>query len=209
MENSKTDFITVINSVLLLIDDQINTIKLLKSGDTTEIKNSVVASAKAASILKVPVILTSLNSNDNGIFLKEITDLLPKNEVIDRSSLHPDVFEEQKVFRALRKTGREKLIIAGLWTSKTFLASACRAIREGYDVYGLIDACGDISMESHIYGIQRMRSAGVTSLTWMSITAEWMNGNSVPTETGVTDEVYEKYAAMLSYLSSHRPEVHF
>lgn len=202
MEDSQMDFISVINSLLLLVDYQEKMIGRIESGDRSEIKNAVMASAKAASILNVPVILTSADNDVNGDFLHELSVIFPRQEVINRKSNHPSALNDERVMTAIRRSGREKLIISGLWTSESFSETAVHAIREGYDVFGLIDACGDISHERHNYGLHRMLKAGVTPITWMSLATEWMNGWVDPAEE-LSEETFGKYNAMLSYLSKH------
>lgn len=208
MENSKTDFITVINSILVLIDYQNNMLKVVESGDRTKIKNAAVAAAKAARILHVPVVLTAINPKINGEFIKELADLFPKQEIINRSLPYLDAFEDEKVRYTIRKSGRGKLIVSGLWTSKSFANTAIHGIREGLDVYGLIDAGGDETLDAHNSGIQRMLEAGVTPITWMSLTGEWMNGGANQADGESTNELYGKYSAMLSYLSKQQPLIH-
>lgn len=209
MENSKTDFVTVLNSILLLIDYQTNIINGIASGDRTEIKKAVVASARAAGILNVPIVMTSINTKENGEVIKELRDLFPGKEVITRLLPLPDAFEDERVLQAVRKSGRQKLVIAGLWTSTCFANTAIHAIQDGLDVYGLIDAAGDTTLEAHNSGVQRMLEAGVTPITWMSLTAEWMNSGSNSDENEVTNESYGKYSAMLSYLANQQPLFHY
>ena len=78
MENSDLDFITVINGVLLLIDYQPNMLKGVGSGERSAIKVAAVASAKAASMLAVPVVYTAVYPDGNGDFINELTDIFPK-----------------------------------------------------------------------------------------------------------------------------------
>ena len=60
-----------------------------------------------------------------------------------------DAFEDDRTFNAVKETNRNKLVVSGLWTSMCFTYTALHAIKEGYDVYGLIDAGGD-STRMHI-----------------------------------------------------------
>lgn len=135
------------------------------SGDRTLIKNSAVAAAKAASILNVPTILTSIYPEGNGKFIKEITDLFPKLKVISRKVIGFDALEDEAVLAAVEATGHKKLVVSGLWTSMCFAFTALHALREGMDVYGLMDAAGDATCDAHKYGIQRMTQAGVIPIT--------------------------------------------
>src|SRR5512133_611714 len=187
MEDSQSDYITVINSLLLLVDYQSKMVKSIESGDKQEISNAVIASARAASILNVPVILTSVESESRGEFLRELTGIFPLQEVIQRKPDQLNALEDERVLKAIRKHGREKLIISGLWTSESFTETAINAVEAGYDVFGLIDACGDISQERHNYGVHRMLKAGVTPITWMSLASEWMNGWVDPADGDLSD----------------------
>jgi nicotinamidase-related amidase len=147
MENSKLDFITAKNSILLLVDYQPNMFRGVQSGDRTTIKNAAVASAKAAQILDIPVVYTSIYPQGNGEFILELTALFPEQEVISRSVPGFDAFENEKVLNAIKSSRRKKLIVSGLCTSMCFAYTALHGIREEFDVYGLIDAGGDATTE--------------------------------------------------------------
>ncbi len=197
MNNSKLDLLTPENSVLLLVDYQPGMFKGVGSGDRTIIKNNVVAAAKAASILNVPTVLTSIYPEGNGNFLKEIADLFPETNVIARKMPSFDALEEKEVIEAVKAMGRKKIVISGLWTSMCFAFTALHALREGMDVYGLVDAAGDATLDAHKYGIKRMLQAGVIPITWETITSEWMHDWGNPKVPELRKEVYDKYDAML------------
>jgi nicotinamidase-related amidase len=201
MENSQSDFISVINSLLLLVDYQTKKIEGIQSGDQPGIVEAVVASAKAAAILNVPVVLSSAEGDGSGEYIRELTSILPKQEVIKRNYIHTGAFADERVSNTIRKYGRDKIIISGLWTSESFTETAIQALMQGYDVYGLIDACGDTSNERHNFGVNRMLKAGVTPITWMSLASEWMNEWAGPTADDISEEVFGKFNTMLSYLS--------
>lgn len=202
MGNTQTDFISVINSLLLFVDYQENLISGIHSSDKESIKTAAVSSAKAAVLLNVPVILTSVDAEENGAYYNEIRKIFPDQEILSRQNGNRDAFTDNSVIKAIRRRCREKLIIAGLWTSGSLAETALHAVREGYDVFGLVDACGDISQERHNYGIHRMLKAGITPITWLALASEWMNGWS-PAEGDITDEMYGKYNIMLSNLSKY------
>lgn len=203
MEDFQPDFITSINSLLLLTDYQSNLIRNIGSGDRTEIINSAVACTRAASLLNVPVIMTSMNEKENGTFPEELTEIFPGRMVIERPDNTINAFDDDRIRKAVRKSGRDKLVISGLWTSKTFIETALKGQAEGYDVFGLIDACGDLSDELHNEGVHKMLKSGITPITWMSLTSEWMNGWIDPSGNELSEEVYGKYNAMLTYLAKH------
>ena len=197
MNKPNLDLLTPNNSVLLLVDYQPSMFKGVGSGDRTLIKNCAVASAKAASILNVPTVLTSINPEGNGEFIKEITDLFPKIKVIARKMPSFDALEEEAVLAAIKATGHNKLIVSGLWTSMCFAFTTLHGLREGMDVYGLMDATGDSTHDAHKYGIKRMLQAGVIPITWETITSEWMHDWTNPKVPELMKEVYGKYDVML------------
>jgi nicotinamidase-related amidase len=197
MTNSKFELLSPATSALLLVDYQSAMFKGVGSGDRTIIKNSVVAAAKAASILGVPVVLTTIGPEKNGECLKEITDLFPGQTAISRKVPSFDALDDKAVIAAVKATGRQKLVISGLWTSMCFAFTALHALREGLDVYGLIDAAGDATLEAHKYGVKRMLQAGVIPITWEALTSEWMNNWANPKAQDLIKEVYSQYDAVL------------
>ena len=153
-KDEKLEFLTTKNSVLVLVDYQPSMIRSVSSGDKTIIKAAAVGAAKAASILGVPVVLSTINPKSNGEFFPEITQLFPKQEVFARKVPSFDAFEDEKTFKAIKKTKRKKLVLSGLWTSMCFAYSAIHGLREGYEIYGLIDAAGDSTLDAHNYGFR-------------------------------------------------------
>ena len=193
----KLELLTAQNSVLVLVDYQPGMFKGIDSGNRTTMKSAAVASAKAAQILGVPVVLTSINPKWNGDFLKDITDLFPGQEVIARKVPGFDAFDDEQVWAAVKKTGKKKIVISGLWTSMCFCYTAIHALREGYEVYGIMDAAGDASADAHKYGVQRMTQAGVVPITVISLVSEWMHDWQNPKAGDLIKEVYSKYNSML------------
>ena len=64
--DGKFELLTDKNSVLVLVDYQPSMFKSVSSGDKTIIKNAATGAAKAASILGVPVVLSSINPKSLG-----------------------------------------------------------------------------------------------------------------------------------------------
>jgi nicotinamidase-related amidase len=197
MENPKLELLTAQNSVLLLVDYQPTMFKGVASGDRNTISDSAVAAAMAAKILEVPTVLTSIWPEGNGKFIKEITDLFPGQKVIARKVPGFDAFEDERVMKAVKETGRKKLVVSGLWTSMCFAYTAIHGLREGFDVYGLCDAGGDASPEAHTYGIQRMLQVGVVPITWIALVSEWMHDWANPKVEELKKYVYGRYDVVL------------
>jgi nicotinamidase-related amidase len=119
-DSSKLDLLTDMNSILVLVDYQPTMIKSVASSDKTVIKSAAVYAAKAARILDVPVVLSSINPKNNGEVFPEITILFPDQEVFARKVPSFDAFEDERTYNAVKKTNRNKLVVSGLWTSMCF-----------------------------------------------------------------------------------------
>lgn len=197
LKDKKLDLLTDKNSTLVLVDYQPAMIKSIASGDKTVIKNAAIGAAKAAKILDVPVVLSTINPGQNGEFFPEITELFPDQQVFSREILSFDAFEDEKTWNAVRDTGREKIVVSGLWTSMCFTYTTLHGIKEGHQVYGLIDAAGDSTPDAHKYGVQRMLQAGVIPITLESLVSEWMHDWENPKSAELVKEVYSKYGAMI------------
>ncbi|MCC4769752.1 isochorismatase family protein [Methanosarcina sp. DH2] len=187
------------SSLLVLVDYQPSMFKSIGSGDKSLIMNAVVGAAKAANILDVPVVLSSINPKAMGEFIQEVSGMFPNQEVFARGVPSFDAFEDEKTRNAVKKLGRNKMVISGLWISMCFTYTALHALKEGYEVYGLIDAAGDSTPYAHKYGVKRMLQAGVIPITTESLVSEWMHDWNNPKAGELIKEVYSKYGAMIGF----------
>ncbi len=202
MENSQKgnlELLTDKNSCLVLVDYQSSMFKGVASGDKTIIRNAAYCSAKAASILNIPVVLSAINPAGNGEFMQEIARLFPGQEVFSRKVLSFDAFEDERTWNAAKNTKRRKIVVSGLWTSMCFAYTALHALKEGYEVYGLMDAAGDSTHDAHTYGVKRMLQAGVIPVTVESLVSEWMHDWGNPKTGELVREVYSRYGYMLGF----------
>jgi len=199
LNDGKLELLTDKNSFLLLVDYQPSMFKSIGSGDKTIIMSAVIGGAKAANILDVPVILSSINPKAMGEFIPEISGLFPNQEVFAREIPSFDAFEDGKTRNAVKNLGRKKMVISGLWTSMCFAYTALHALKDGYEVYGLIDAAGDSTPDAHKYGVKRMLQAGVIPITTESLVSEWMHDWNNQKAGELVKEVYSKYGAMIGF----------
>ena len=162
------------NSVLLLVDYQARMFSGAVSSNPTAVKNNVIAVAKGAEILDVPAVLTTISADNNGPFLPEVAAMFPRSPVIDRRVLSYDALADKEVYSAVNRTGRKQLVLSGLWTSMCMALTALRGLREGFNVFGVMDAASSESVDAHYLAVQRMVQAGVVPCTWMQVISEWM-----------------------------------
>jgi nicotinamidase-related amidase len=82
-------------------------------------------------------------------------------------------WDDPNFVAAVERTGRKKIVMAGLWT-ETCVALACiQALHDGYEVYVVEDCCGDISDLAHENAMKRVIQAGAKPVTALSVLLEW------------------------------------
>jgi nicotinamidase-related amidase len=168
--NGRDALLTPEESVLILIDHQPFQFAAVRSHEQTMIVNNVVGLAKTAKIFGIPTILTTVLAERGGRLIQELQDVFPDQKPIERTWIN--TWEDENVTNVVKKLGRKKLIIAGLWTDVCVAMPAIQAAGEGYHIFAVTDASGSVSLEAHEMAVRRMLYAGVIPLTWMTLTGE-------------------------------------
>jgi nicotinamidase-related amidase len=192
-EADEDPFLSPSNSALVLIDYQPHIMMGVRNIDHKELINNTTALIKTAVHFKLPIIFSHVGVGYNGsaAFLEELRKLAPHAVVIDRTSVN--AWEEPEFVAAIKATGRNKLIMGGLWTDVCLAYPAIEAARAGYDVHVPEDTVGSITQLSHDNGMKRMIQAGVKPLTWNVVLAE-LQRDHARTETGnETTRIFLEY----------------
>lgn len=159
------------NCALLLIDYEPQMAFPVKNIDGQAMVNNVTGLAKAAKTFKVPTIISTVSEKEfSGPTFSQLKDVFPNARPIDRTSMN--AWDDDEFMTAVRNVGRKKLVMGGLWTSVCVAMPAISAIEEGYEVYVVADACGDVSDMAHDMAMQRMIQAGVVPMTWLQFLLE-------------------------------------
>lgn len=159
------------NCVLLLIDFQPQMAFGVKSIDGQTLVNNVTGLAKAARVFNLPVVLTSVAEKSfSGPTFNQFREVCPRAPIIDRTTMNS--WADQRVVDAIKRTGRKKIVMAGLWTEVCIALPALDALREGFEVYIVADACGGTTLEAHNLAIQRSTQAGAWPITWLQFLLE-------------------------------------
>jgi nicotinamidase-related amidase len=164
--------ITPQNAALLLIDYQPAQIGAVHSMDRTLLLKNAVSTVRAIKTFGLPVVHSTVNvAAGQGLpTLPELADLLTDDKPLDRTTVN--AWEDIEVVQAVHATGRRKLIICALWTEICMAFTALDALREGYEVYPVVDAIGGTSLEAHRAGLDRVIQAGGQPISWVSLAAE-------------------------------------
>lgn len=160
------------NCAAIFIDHQPQMLFGVNSIDRQTLINNVVGLAKAAKIFNIPTILTTVETESfSGYMWPQLLEIFPGKEPIERSSMNS--WEDEKFVAEIKRIGRTKLVIAGLWTEVCVAFPAIDALLEGYEVYAVVDASGGTSVTAHDMAVQRMIQAGVVPVTWLQVLLEF------------------------------------
>ncbi|PZO92206.1 MAG: hydrolase [Sphingomonas sanxanigenens] len=173
---------------LIMIDFQSQMAFATKSIAPELLRNNAALVANAAAGFGVSTILTTVAEKSfSGPMFTEVTDPFPGKKLLDRTSMN--TWEDAGVIAEVNRIGKERLVFAGLWTSVCIVGPVASAIDQGFDVYFIADACGDISPEAHERAVQRMIQLGakpMTSLQYLlELQRDWARTETYDFTTGV------------------------
>ena len=159
------------NCAIAFIDYQPDQYAGVRSTPREALVAQVTLLGHVATAFELPVILSTVYvKHGMGGTNAELRGALPGVPEIDRTSMNS--WEDPDFHQAVERTGRKKLILAGLWTEVCVTFPALDALREGYDVYFVVDAIGGVSHEAHESAVQRMIQAGAVPITVLSLACE-------------------------------------
>jgi len=176
--------ITPENAAFVLIDYQPEQIAAVRSMDHEELLTNAVSTVRTVKTFGVPVVHSTVNvaSGQVGPTLPELAELLEDDPPLDRTTVNS--WEDAEFVEAVHATGRRKLIFCALWTEVCMAFAALDALREGYEVYPVVDAIGGTSVEAHRAGLERVVQAGAQPISWVSLACElqrdWARLETVP-----------------------------
>ena len=189
--------ITPENAAFLFIDYQPAQMATIRSMDPTLLLKNAVSTVKTIKTFGVPVVHSTVNvAAGQGPTLPELAELLADDKPLDRTTVNS--WEDIEFLEAVRATGRRKLIICALWTEVCMAFTALDALRDGYDVYPVVDAIAGTSPDAHRAGLDRVVQAGGQPISWVSLACElqrdWGRQETVPAifEIVLTDRLLKE-----------------
>ncbi|HEL4101832.1 isochorismatase family protein [Stenotrophomonas maltophilia] len=165
---------TAADSVLLLIDHQVGTMKLIQNLPFEVVKRNTLALAKAAKELGVPIVLTTgTETQFQGPLLPEFKELFPEEYEarIARGGI-VNTWSDPIFREAVLKTNRRNLIMAGATTDVCVMPPAISARQDGFQVQVVLDASGSPYEYSEEAARLRMVQEGVTLTATNTMIAE-------------------------------------
>ncbi|HET7163966.1 MAG TPA: isochorismatase family protein [Pseudolabrys sp.] len=153
--------INVDDTVLLLLDHQTGLFQTVKDISVAELRANVIALARIATLLKIPVITTaSVPDGPNGPIMPEIAEFAPHALYVPRQG-EVNAWDNEAYVKAVRETGKKTLIMAGVWTGVCVMFPALDAKAAGFNVYAVMDASGDPTEFVSRTTLARFTQAGI------------------------------------------------
>ena len=184
------------NSALVVIDYQPSQVQTVASIDHDVLTRNIVSVARIAKTYGLPIVLSTVNvkSGRNAPTIHQLQEILPDVEALDRTTIN--AWEDEEFVQAVKATGRKKLIMTALWTEACLTFPALDAMREGYEVYPVVDAVGGTSLEAHRAALERMMQAGAKPISWVQLLCELQRD-------WVRKETAAKFAEILFAVEGH------
>lgn len=188
--------------VLVMIDFQSQMAFATKSIDIVQLRQHAALVASAAAGFGVSTILTTVAEKSfSGPMFEEVTAPFPGQALLDRTSMN--TWEDAAVIRQINEIGKSRIVLAGLWTSVCIVGPALSAIDQGFEVFVITDACGDVSTEAHERAVARMVQAGAQPMTALQYLLEmqrdWARTETYEMTTGIAKKLGGGYGLGITY----------
>ena len=201
MTSSAYEPLTAQNAALVLVDHQVGLMTGVRDYSTGELKHNVVALAKSAKALGLPIVVTTTARDSMwGPTFPELVAALPGVEIIDRSTVN--AYDDQRVAGAIEATGRKKLIFAGISLEVCAAFPAMTAVARGLNAYVAVDASGTFSETKRQAGLLRMLQAGVILSDYATMMVEILKDNGRPEAGAVYGALDMPWATLVGQVAA-------
>ncbi|WP_283136398.1 isochorismatase family protein [Rhizohabitans arisaemae] len=182
------------NTAILLVDHQTGLIVGVQDHDQNEVRRNAMALARAGKVFELPVVAsTSAATGPNGPLLPELIAELPPGTPIVHRDGEVDAFDDPAFEKAVRKTGRSNLVIAGVITDVCLTFAALSAKAKGFGVHAVLDASGTTNVLARETSLIRMQDAGIVVNSTAGVLSELLHDWRTPGGPG-TAEILGRYA---------------
>jgi nicotinamidase-related amidase len=166
------NLLTPKNAALVIIDYQPTQFADVTSIDLQLLADNIVRVAKIGKVFGLPIVLSTVNVKARSLkpTIPPLREVLSDLKEIDRTTIN--AWEDKEFLAAVKATGRKKLIMCALWTEACLTFPSLDALKEGYEVYPVVDAVGGTSVEAHQYALQRIAQAGGKFVGWAQLMCE-------------------------------------
>jgi nicotinamidase-related amidase len=194
--------LTPSNCAVVVVDYQPTQIRTIGSTRSQDIVRNIVRVVRIADEYDVPIILSTVNVTNgvNGPTIPEILEIIPGVTELDRTTIN--AWEDADVRAAVELTTRKKLVMCALWTEVCLVFPGLDALRDGYEVYPVVDAVAGTSKVAHDAGLRRLEQAGAKPVSVVQLACElqrdWSRQKNVSFFGGVLSSIEGDAAELTS-----------
>ena len=151
------------DSIIMLVDHQTGTIDWVKSIPKETVVTNCRVLTKMASEYSIPLILTTTMEEFVGPTIQDVQDLAPK-DFANRYKRGGQLscWDDDNLKNGVAALGRKNVVLAGLTTDICLFWAARDALRLGYNVLIVADACGTMTEWGDTLTFDRLRDMGAT-----------------------------------------------
>jgi nicotinamidase-related amidase len=172
---------TTRNSLIMLVDHQTGTVDWVKSLPKETVIASCRVLARMAVAYDMPLVLTTTMEQQVGPTIPEIQAVAPDAFAARHARGGAlDCWDDAALRESVAQIGRRKIIMAGLTTDICLYWAATRALKLGYQVLVVADACGTMSALGDTVTYDRLRLAGAEVTVVNQAVTELANDFGVP-----------------------------
>jgi nicotinamidase-related amidase len=185
------------DSVVLLVDHQTTTIDWVKSLPQATVIASCRVLARMAVEFSIPLFLTTTMEEYVGPTIPDLQEVAADAFAarFKRGGVL-SCFDDPTLTEAVKATGRKNLVLAGLTTDICLFWAARDAVRLGYNVMVVADACGTMTTLGDETTFDRLRAMGVTVAVVNQVVTELQNDFGSPdgmkAQKIMSDEIISK-----------------
>jgi hypothetical protein len=190
--NKYTEKLSKTNATLIMVDYLTGFDPGLKTIDRNLYYHNVTALAKIGKIFNLPTAVLGDEGGFRGNFYPLINKYLPNAPKLPRKN--PSAWTEKGVRDFLEKANRKKIIIAGISINNCTLQTSLDLLKNGYEVYVVVDASGTDEVLVEQAAMMRLTQAGAVMVTWVSIASEIMEVWETP-EGNEVGRLYQEHSA--------------
>jgi nicotinamidase-related amidase len=184
--------LTPTDHTLVMIDFQSQMAFATHSIEAVTLRNNAALVAHAAAGFGASTILTTVAEKSfSGPMFDEIKAAFPGQAMLDRTSMN--TWEDAAVIRKVNEIGKSRIVLCGLWTGVCIVGPALSALDQGFEVYVIADACGDVSAEAHDRAMDRMVQAGAQPITTLQYQLELQRDSARTDSYALTTGIAKKF----------------
>jgi nicotinamidase-related amidase len=169
------------SSVVMLVDHQTGTVNWVKSQPKDQVIGATRALARMAVEYSMPLVLTTTMEDMVGSTIDDLQKLAPEAYAKRfKRGGQLSCWDDPALTAGVKALKRRQIILAGLTTDICAFWAAYDAVKLGYQVMLVADACGSLTAMADQLTFDRLRDEGVTVCGINQAQTELVNNFGTP-----------------------------